>query len=181
MRRRPLGARSPVDLHPDDLAARIALRDHLIHLRIKLRLSCWQMAPRIGWANGNLYRRESDPAPNWELVTAAAWANALGHHFHLVPNVPNYASSGFADTLEAIGGDDYQHAAAIERLIATRRAVGLSQGQLGYRIDLSDATISRLEDRGNAGLTATWQKYCRGLGGRLDLVLTPFESDEVAA
>lgn len=181
MRTRPRGARSPVDIHPDDLAARINLRDNLIGLRTRLGLSCWQLAPMIGWLNGNLYRRESEPRPNWTLNTPVVWANALGYHFHLRPVVPDYAGSAFADTLEAIGGDDYQHAAAIERMIQTRRSVGLTQGQLGARIGLSDATVSRLEERGNVGLTATWQKYTRGLNGRLDLALVPFETGEVTA
>lgn len=174
--RRP-GFKPPADLDPEDLAARLDVRDELKALRIAAGISQFALQNALGWSHGDANRRETYPLANYTLPVAITWANAFDHSFTLTPvNIPNYRDTAAARLLQSLGGDVYAAAAVIDRMVTARRTTS-TQAQMARRLDVHCAAVSRLErDGGDTALVSSWQKYARAMGGRLNLTLTPFDA-----
>lgn len=161
------------DLHPDDLTARIALRDRLLWERQQRGFTLYSFETATGTSSGMLRNREIDPMASYQLGSIVDWANLLGQSFTITAaDVPEYRDNPIAAALEFCGADLFQHAAEIDRLI-TARTAQLSSRKMADRLGVAQTAVIGIEHRDPAtALLMTWQRYTRALGGRLDLVLT---------
>lgn len=169
--------------HPDDLAARLALRDRLRAVREQER--GWPrsvVAWHLGIAVGTLAQAEGWRTGVGALSTVAVWANTLGLSFTVeAQGVPGYADNPVAAALEATWPDDaHQHVAECDRLIEARKTLRLSLETMGRHMGVAAYAVTKLEARETGDTrVASWQRYARALGraghsteARLELVLT---------
>ena len=162
--------RGPEDLHPDDRDIRVGLRDALIERRQRLGLSQYALANRIGLSQAAVNLLES--RESWRLTSVQRWARHLGWRLVLrlegLPGADDEPATMFrpADPDRA---DLWDQAALVEQLVAARVALGVTQAELGRRLDTGDQAVGNIERLGNGpGLMFTTpQRYCRALGGAL--------------
>lgn len=172
-----------IDICDDDLHARLQLRDEITAARIQRRLSRADLAELLQVAKPTIYKFEKAQRANFALQTFTKYAAAVGRSLVLDPvDVPDYADTEDAAILDLIGGDAYAHAAVMDRLFAARRNAAWLVRQLALSLGVTPQAIHGLEalERDSQWLSNI-QRYTRGLGGRLELVLVSIEAELVAA
>lgn len=165
--------RGPLDICPDDLGARISLRDQLADARRAIGISSQSLGLSIGVGPTGISKMEHLASANLFMSTYTRIANALGLTLRLQPaDVPGYDETWH--WFEDVNRPDYQQAAVLERLVDARRYSTLASDVLAARIGISLAAL-RDQERllKHDGQLSTWQRYVRGAGGRLNIVLEP--------
>lgn len=167
--------------HPDDIAARIQLRDTIRQARIDAGLNQYTYARRLGVVQSAVPLFEKSTS---HLVgTAQRYARAADHrlviHVHdLPPTVSGAAMSlrqlaaGVADPETA---DAYHRAAVLETLRAERIRSGQTTRAVASAMGCGRQAVLSFEVGYDDIRLATLQRYTRALGGRLDLHLQPVE------
>jgi transcriptional regulator with XRE-family HTH domain len=161
--------RTPSDLHPDDRAARLALRGMLIDRREQeYGFTLQQLADQIGTHRATV--RAMEAGESWQVATVQRWVRALGWRLALRPDW----LTDEADPLAALRPADPQRAdtwdrgVLVETLIDARTDLGVTQATLAERLGVTNQAVSFLELGGGTGLMlASAQRYCRALGGSL--------------
>jgi DNA-binding XRE family transcriptional regulator len=59
--------------------------------------------------------------------------------------------------------------AVIDGLLAERRALGLTQTEVGRRMEVTQPTVSQFESEPSDPRLSTLQRYARALGGRIEI------------
>lgn len=174
--------RHPIDLHPDDLAARLDLRNQLIRLREDAGHSQHTYADLLGITQRAVHDSEISPTANYHAHTAQARVRALGHRLRLTPTgLPDLPPTPTVANLERLGAasatdqqEDQLHVVAVATHLATvRRWQGIPQADLGRIIGCTESAISQAERGVTQPLLSTLQRLARGLGGWLALDLQP--------
>lgn len=173
----------PIDLHPEDLAARIRLRHGLVALRHLAGWSQRDLSTELGLTPTALGWWERQPEANSLTVTFARYAAVFNHQIRIVPvgvgvETPvsrNYTAMAAAQR-DLVEAHRFEMAAVVEQLVAYRRSEGISHLDMGRRLGRDDSSISQLERgiRDNPRLSS-WQRYTRALGGHLNVGLVPAE------
>lgn len=160
--------RSPDDLHPDDLAMRLMLRDVLTYHREKLRWSQRELGRRMSTSQSAASLVES--GSTWLLSTVQRWTHALGKRPLLRPvGLPvelDPAMAAFRPT-DPVQAREWDRAEILGVLADARRAMGVTQVALGDAMGISDRSVAALENPDADVLLVSLQRYCRGLGGAL--------------
>lgn len=158
------------DLHPDDRAARLELRDMLIQRRQQeYGFTLQQLADQVGTHRATV--RAMEAGESWQVATLQRWTRALDWRLTLRPE--GLGDDG-ADPLAALRPGDPVRADAWDRgvlaevLIDARTALGVTQAALAVRLGITSQAVSFLERAAGEGLMlATAQRYCRALTGSL--------------
>lgn len=167
-----------LDINPDDLAARLTLRDQLAELRRAAGMTQVECGHALNTRDTAIGRFENDPTANSTCATFAERARIHGHILRLQPiDVPCYADTNRdpeAAFFASFPGDAYAHAAVFTRLAVARRAAGISNATLARTLGVSAPAIPQMDNQErNDPWLSTWQRYARAAGGRLDLCLDP--------
>lgn len=172
-----MGVTRIIDLHPDDAEARIKLRLTLRDLRRQQHLTVEHVADQTGSTIAAVYLFEQRDS---QLLIARAQRHARGvnHRLVLHPVLPHTLPAHpteAAFTAAAVNGgdldDDYHRSAVLTHLVAYRRWLGLSARDIAERCgnDRAGSSTSLLEADTKPALLASYQRYARALGGRLEL------------
>lgn len=158
-----MALRAP-DLHPDDAAARLRLRQQMIDYRISRNIT----HGALGEARG--LKRHSAGQPerveNWQVSKLQAHLGALGGRLLAVPRKRAHVK------LALIAPDDPQVSWTWDRvqmmalLIDLRDERGLTQRELGKLLGREESVISSTECRDD-WLLHTLQRHARALGDEL--------------
>jgi transcriptional regulator with XRE-family HTH domain len=151
--------------HPDDEAARNALIGEYRRIREERGVSKRGLAAVMGVDRRAVQSFEEHRPANPKVASLVKYGEPLAlrpamdvHGFVVAPAVE-------AATLRACG---YLGAAVLAELVATRRAMGISQAGLARRCDAwTWSAVSCIEIADHEPLLATLQRYARALGGRL--------------
>jgi transcriptional regulator with XRE-family HTH domain len=178
-----------LDIHPDDLAARLELRAELVGLRRHAALSQRELAEALGVHPGTVSHFEVQTAANSLTTTFARYAAKFGRELRIVPvgvSVETATSRNLAAM--AAGESDlvqahrYDIARIAEEMVACRLSRRVLARDVGARMGRNDSAISNIE-RGTRSeqQLSSWQRYARALGGRLDVSLVSLVPSEGAA
>lgn len=168
-----------VDLHPDDLVARIDLRAGLRQHRTDLDLSTEAVSRLAGFPYASAVRG-LERMTSWEAWRAQQWARALGHALRLridgliVPE--DDMTSLVLRSTTAFGGfdEDQLHLQIVAAdLVRTRHAMGVTRAELGRRCGVNERAIREFEQSPLQSWLRTYQRYGRALGGIIRLDLQP--------
>ena len=168
--------RAPVDLHPDDRAARLALRDLLIDRRLEQKLTQDELATRMGVTKQAVSLLESsDPRV---IHATQRWSRPLNCRltFDLVglPVDPNANGVDAFRPTDPGRADLWDQRALAMALRYAREELGLSQKVIGRRLGGDDKNVRQIELQRYGLIFTTPQRYARVLGGRLDLGIEVF-------
>lgn len=173
------------DLHPDDLASRIALRDLLIERRHEVGLSQSRLARRIGLSQSAVGKAET--GTNWHLLVLQRIARSIDARIVLYPdNLPGVGkvhddtTAVFRPT-DPQRADLWDQANLLANLVAARQALGLTQAQMGERLGSSESAVGNYERTKTGLMLISPQRYCRALGGELAMELEHLAALAVAA
>lgn len=181
----------PVDLHPDDTAARLHLVATLRHIRETLGITRAGLAVALDTTVTAVASRELKPS-NPAIHTAQAWARALGHQMvmrpMLTPELPTHPVVANLQAMAAGGSDDdlrdsYHRSAVLHTMTAHRRWLGVSAREFMTRLGGSrdSGALSAVEAETKPPHLATYQRYARALGGWLHLDPQPLNQLEGVA
>lgn len=171
------------DLHPDDRAARLHLRDQLAQARRDRGLSQRDLAAHLGIGQGAIGDTETSRTANMVAANAQHRARVLAHRltFHIdrlaVPADPaaatlhHLATNATTDTAE----DEHHLAATTAHLYAIRRWTGMTGKDFARRIAADETAVNTFERHVRTPLLGTIQRYTRGLGGVLRFHLQPLD------
>lgn len=162
--------RAPVDLHPDDRAARLALRDELIKARQAQHLTQADVARRLGVRENTIGALELGESWRMSRIQRLAWAARRRIVFR-VADLDGAFTEGIdlfrpADAEKA---DVWDQAALIDDMVSARIAARVTQIELGRRLGIAGKVVSTIERHKSGLLLITPQRYLRALGGRLDI------------
>ncbi|MCG5464185.1 helix-turn-helix domain-containing protein [Micromonospora sp. MED01] len=161
---------TPTDLHPDDRAARINLRNLLVNIRRDADISQARLGARIGASQTVIAGFErGEPS---RISVARRIAAGLGHRLLLLPaDVPGGPYDDPTETLfrpadpeAALVWDQRQ---LMANLVAARQACGFRQADVAAALGKTENVISEFERSKGIPLFGTCQRYCRTLGGHL--------------
>lgn len=170
--------RAPQDLHPDDRAHRLALRDLIVDARRAAGFSQARLAAHVGVTQSAIAffeTRDTQHLNKYRLVA---------HHLNLrVLTYPDGLPGGPYDdpALLAFRPTDFPAAAAWDQqqlmgsLGAARRACGLTQAQVAAQLGSTENAVSEFERTRHGLMLGTVQRYCRVLGGFLWLGVESLE------
>lgn len=170
------------DLHPDDQAARVWLRDFLVSQRDERRLLNKDIAARVGHSDGWAYTIFA--TTTWKLETIQLMARAMGYRLGFVTEwegaqvtpqgIPVRAEAWEQAYSRYIKSPNPQRRDEAERVDLcdfgrrVREAQGLTANQLGYRLNMAGARVRDWETGERPGyMLVTAQRYFRALGGAL--------------
>lgn len=165
--------RAPEDLHPDDAAMRLMLRDLLVYYRNRATLSQRALAGRMGQTQGAIGQIEH--ADSWRVSTLQRWARGVDARLLLRPlGLPetDLAVQAFRPA-DPVRADAWDLAEVREVLVTARRFLGVTQVALGEVLECSDRAVAAVELGETDVLLGTVQRYCRALGGALWVGLGP--------
>lgn len=176
--------RAPTDLHPDDRAYRVGLRNLLTGRRHELGVSQAALAKRIGVSQ---YVVASAEVGQPHRVNASQ-RHARGLDLRVIAypeGVPGYHDNDAAlDLLRPSDSDDadrWDRQRLLAALVSARRAAGITQAVLAGRLGIAVNVLGRFERTAEAGLMwATCQRYCRASGGELWIGVEPIEQNTIA-
>ncbi|MEU3455657.1 helix-turn-helix transcriptional regulator [Micromonospora sp. NPDC006766] len=174
------GSRVP-DYHPDDRTNRLRVAAELVAVRKQAGLSWYSFGAKVGRAKATVQSMEE--RGYWTVGTLQRWARWLDHRFVWTLHLPYaLAPDALADMYAAkITGtadvvDAYARAGLVNDMRRAREGAGLTQKQLGERLDVSHDTICRAERiEDNLDLAAA-QRHVRGCGGWLEPRIEPLET-----
>lgn len=156
--------RTPPDLHPDDYALRIGLRDMLAERRLLRNWSPRDLARAMGMAS-SAWKLEVHTA--WRLSTVQQWAYALGLRLYLAPDcLPPDERLYLLRPADSRAALAYDRLVWIEQLTEARRWVGISQMRIGDRLSITDRGVAAIEKAQDI-LLLNAQRYCRAIGSEL--------------
>lgn len=161
--------RAPTDLHPDDLAYRIGLRNALIARRHGLGYSQARLAALMRVPQPTVARFEAQQP--WRIEPTQRVAHALGLRLVLFPDGLPGGPHDIADINPHLTPQqqhlvDRQH--LIRSLVDVREACGVTQASLAARLGIHVNVLGRFETTTDAALMlANCQRYLRPLGGEL--------------
>lgn len=180
------------DLHPDDQAARVWLRDFLVARRDEEGLLNREIAARVGHSDGWAYNILA--TTSWKLETIQLLARALGYRLGFTTEW-----IGAELTLQGVTAREEMWETAYSRYIRSpnparrdeaeridlcdwgrrcREAQGLSPTLLGYRLGMEGKSVRAWENGERPGyMLVTAQRYFRALGGQLVPTLAFIEAD----
>jgi transcriptional regulator with XRE-family HTH domain len=177
-----------VDLHPDDMEARVKLRLQLRDLRRQAGCSQAAAAARAGITKDtwSLHERRGN---NPLVASVQRYVRAVDHRLILRPDLPHQlATHPDAAVLADLAArasdphtqDAYHLTAALIELAAYRRWVGITARELSARWGTRrDATaVCDLEGGTKEPLVGSIQRYARSLGGVLHLDLEPIPNTQ---
>jgi len=173
--------RRNADLHPDDHAARVALRDHLRDLRHAHGLSQRQYADLLGVTQGAVGSFEGCPRANMMIASTQRRARVLNHRLTLtiaglpgVPPTPETANAwALSEDPNPDIADTFYRIAIISHLRTIRLWSETTLQQLADRMGCRESAVSMAERGQDNPALSTYQRFARALGGRLDLSLQP--------
>ena len=170
---------SPVE-HPDDITARLRIRDALRTHRHELRLTTAAVSRLAGLHEYAV--RDMERRPTWELWRAQQWARGLGHQLRLCPQgltIPEPDTTALVlEATVAFGAydEDQLHLrTVIHDLARTRRHQGITAAGLARTCGTDERAVSNFEADPTRSLLRIWQRYVRALGGHLTFELVPVE------
>lgn len=174
--------RAPADLHPDDLAYRIGLRDLLIARRRQLGYSQQHLARVMRVPQSTVARFEVGQP--WRVDPTQDLAHALDLRLVLLPD--NVAGGPYvmllADerlTVQQQHAMDRRH--LIAALVVARQACGLTRAEVAARLGIHVNVLGRFETNHGGGLMlANCQRYLRVLGGELWIGTEPIDPTATA-
>lgn len=171
--------RAPTDLHPDDLAYRIGLRDMLIEQRKRLGYSQSQLAALIGRPQSAVAQFEVGQP--WRVAPTQEIADALGLRLVLLPDSVRGGSYVMLPADERLAAQE-QHAMdrrhLIAALVVARRASGFTQAEVAGRLGIHVNVLGRFETNHGGGLMLpNCQRYLRALGGELWIGAEPLPTE----
>lgn len=168
-----------VDLHPDDLAARIDVRVALRQRRHDRGLSAEAVSRRAGFAYASAVRDLEDET-SWETWRVQQWARGLDEVLRLhIDGVEIAADDTASLVLKAatpFGGfdEDQLHLQVVAAdLIRTRKAMGVTRSALARRCGVGERALRGFENSPLKSLLRIYQRYGRALGGAVRLDLDP--------
>ncbi|WP_157239535.1 hypothetical protein [Catenuloplanes japonicus] len=164
-----------IDLHPDDLEARLRLRDALVSRRLDAGLTTRQLGSRLHISARCVWTMERRTSSRAGLYLA--WARALdatvGLRLRGLPAVPDDA---YMNGLRKLTPITPGHADRIRlKLLAAelrlaRVQAGLRAEDVGARIGVSASAVVQNENFDPAQMRlAIYQRTARAIGGRLDI------------
>lgn len=174
--------RAPADMHADDLAYRIGLRDMLTARRRQLGYSQARLADIMRVPQSTVARFEARQP--WRIEPTQRVAHALGLRLILTPDGLPGGPYVVADLNPRLTPQqqhlvDRQH--LIRSLIDAREACGVTQDSLAGRLGIHVNVLGRFETTTDAALMfATCQRYLRPLGGELWIGTEPLDSAATA-
>jgi transcriptional regulator with XRE-family HTH domain len=166
--------RAPEDLHPDDRAHRLVLRDLIVDARRVANLSQARLAARVGVAQSAIASFEAHETQHLNKY------RLIAHHLGLrVLAYPDGLPGGPYDDDPALVAfrptSDFAAAAAWDQqqlmgsLGAARRGCGLTQAQVAVLFGSTENAVGEFERTRHGVMLGTVQRYCRNLGGFLSL------------
>lgn len=177
--------KAPNDLHPEDRAARIELRDILVERRQARGLSQSQLAALVGVSQSAIAHTETGQP--WRIRPTQRIAFELGLRILYYP--ADLPGGPYDDpTMDVFRPTDLDRAnqwdqdRLLSAMVSARRACGISQARLAAQLGLSENGLGNFERTTATGLMfATVQRYCRGLDGFLAIEVDELAVLEVAA
>jgi Helix-turn-helix. len=162
--------RAPEDLHPDDTAMRVMLRDLIVYTRQRAKLSQRKLAPRVGIGQSALAQVER--SLSWRVSTLQRVVRGLDRRLLLRPlglpeppaEVLALAAMRPADPVRA---DAWDVAAVVAEMTAARKALRVTQESVGEVLGCGPRAVGAVEMCESDVLLGTLQRYCRALGGAL--------------
>jgi transcriptional regulator with XRE-family HTH domain len=169
MPRREIEVRAPEDLHPDDAAMRLMLRDLLVYRRTRAGISGRELGRRLGIHQSSIVKMEGNPA--WRLSTLQRWSAAMDAVLLLrpvgLPEPPDRDAMLAFRPSDPVKAQAWDRADLIGALAYARKSMRVRQSDLGEVLGCGDRAVSAVEDEDTDVLLATVQRYCRALGGAL--------------
>lgn len=158
------------DLHPDDLAMRVMIRDLLIHYRTRDGIGQRELAKRMGLTQGAVSKFER--GTSW--LVSSLQRRAGVHDRRLVvrlvglPEPPDevLALAAMRPT-DPVRAEAWDRAAVAAELAAARNTLGVTQEQVGEVLGCGKRAVAYIEGDDKDALLVSWQRYCRALGGAL--------------
>lgn len=161
-------ARTPPDLHPDDLAQRESLRDLLVDVRHIRGLSQRDFAALLGKGSSTVALMERDL--HWRLSTLQRWSLALGLRLLVHPAILQNDDVYLLRPADPDAAMAFDRRAAIESLTEARRAARVTQRRIADRLGITEPGVAAIEKE-NDVLLVTAQRYCRALNSWLHIDL----------
>ena len=173
--------------YADDHQARKALVELLRTIRLNRGVTQKVLAERLAVDHSQIGNLEN--GTNWRVATLQRWCRGLGMRLQLtLRGLPEPVE---ADELEAVYARmhpttpaDIDHLALLRLLnylTRVRRHLGLSGEALARRMGLSKRAPATWEARGENSHLNTMQRYARGLGGWLEVLVVPDDTPGVYA
>jgi len=137
----------PVDLDPQGLSDRLALREMLVTRRLRLGVTHQMMAEARGLAISTAGQAER--ADNWLVSNVQGWAGALGARLVLAPR--SAIRTGFQVPQFNTGPqrDWWDRAQFMQLLVDRRKSLGLSQAEVAQRLGIHKQSYGLIENRGD--------------------------------
>lgn len=172
------------DLHPDDLTARLNLRDMLIEQRVEQGLSQAALARHIGLSQSAIAKAET--GTNWHIAVLQRIARGLNVRILLYPDdIPggpyNDPTADLFRPTDPHRADQWDQTNLLANLVAARQACGLTQRQVGEILGSSESAVGNYERTKTGLMLISPQRYCRAIGGTLALELEHLDAMAVAA
>ncbi|WP_328344873.1 helix-turn-helix transcriptional regulator [Micromonospora sp. NBC_00421] len=178
--------RAPDDLHPDDHAHRLGLRDLIVDARRVEGISQARLAARAGIAQSAIASFETRDTQHLNKY------RLIAHHLGLrVLAYPDGLPGGpyddpdlllFRPASDFAAANAWDQKQLVASLGSARRAAGLTQAQMAARLGSTENAVGEFERTRHGLMVATVQRYCRVLGGFLWLgVETVPQFEAVAA
>ncbi|MER7331625.1 MULTISPECIES: helix-turn-helix transcriptional regulator [unclassified Micromonospora] len=161
--------RAPTDLHPDDLAYRIGLRDLLIARRVELDYSQTQLADVMGVPQSTVARFEVGQPWRVERTQDIAYALRLRvvMYPHNLPGGP-YEVADVDPRMPAQQQHLVDRQNLVRALVDAREACHVTQTALAASLGIHVNVLGRFETNTTGRLMlANCQRYLRALGGEL--------------
>jgi hypothetical protein len=172
-----------LDLHPDDLAARIALIDALSGLRRRSGWSLRRYATAIGATFSAVSQSEVDPNPNPSILTVERRGHILGRRLvvtlidlPLIDGDPLVAILADRRPADPDARAETTAALLLTRLNLARADLGTTVEELAKDLGITASAIKHQHASGATIRLATVQRYARALGGRLAFELGRLEA-----
>jgi hypothetical protein len=176
------GVIDPPDLHPQDYANRVALRDRLRQVRVESYGSYRRMRPASAAAGlGGRFLEDCEITTQWGTRRLARWARLLEHRFRMhltdlvVPDDDDLDAAllAVATPFGGVDEDQLHVRTVVNDLARIHRGQGLTNYALAKRIGCSNRAIARWSEKPDRCYLKTLQRYARGLGGSLALEVAP--------
>ena len=164
--------------NPEDQRARAVLAAELRSHRQFAGMTQMAVAAACGLTHSQISVIETRPGNISRFRAYTSFANGLDLRF--LPHATGGMFDGTPAVQPILDRDEFVQYAEMQRIVNARRRT-IKAALVAERMGVGEMTIFKLEqlDRDDPSV-AVWQSYVRSIGGRLDLVLAPFE-DAVAA
>jgi transcriptional regulator with XRE-family HTH domain len=173
------------DLSPGDAAHRRWLLQRLRALRISLGCGLADVGYELHLTWSGVSKFENHPNPNPYICSVQRYLRALDHRADLrlrgLPDVEGDPNCRFGNSDDPAAADAAERSLLLARLLATRKALGISQFELARRLGCDRSSLCVIEQGRQEPMLGTYQRYARALGGslRVNVVAAP-PADPVA-